>query len=279
LDTFPVGSAGLSNPSSTVWAEVHKKLLYLHGQGRLSQRSNPAIALVNVEMGQLEDLVHFLGECNDNHFLDFIEYVCAANDFRRHANEEEFVGAINKFFRVDDLPYTLTPFLREERKEQHLGDERTVHALIAKPKVIRRDSQVTHEMAIEPALQLLADQRLTSANQEFMEALEDYRHGDYGDCVTKCNSAMESVMKIICDRRGWSYDPKDSANTLKQIIISESGLDGFFDPLIGIIATLRNRLSSAHGAGTQQRSVPEHLARYAINVTASNILLLIDECL
>jgi hypothetical protein len=134
-------------------------------------------------------------------------------------------------------------------------------------------------MAVKPALQLLADQRFTSANQEFMEALEDYRHGDYGDCVTKCNSAMESVMKIICERRGWSYNPNDTAHKLTQIIISESGLDGFFDPLIGIIATLRNRLCSAHGAGTQRRSVPEHLARYAINVTASNILLLIDECL
>jgi hypothetical protein len=45
------------------------------------------------------------------------------------------------------------------------------------------------------------------------------------------------------------------------------------------IATLRNKLGSAHSAGTQQRSVSQHLAKYAINATAAAILLLVEECL
>ena len=48
---------------------------------------------------------------------------------------------------------------------------------------------------------LLRDKSFTSADQEFIEALEDYRKGDYGDCLTKCGSSLESTMKIICDRK------------------------------------------------------------------------------
>jgi hypothetical protein len=44
-----------------------------------------------------------------------------------------------------------------------------------------------------------------------------------------------------------------------------------------IVATLRNRLSKAHGAGVQIRNVPRHLAAYALNSTAAAILLLVAE--
>jgi hypothetical protein len=57
-----------------------------------------------------------------------------------------------------------------------------------------------HEMAIEPALQLLRQPAFRFANTEFMAGLEDYRHRRFGDCVTKCNASYESVMKVICGR-------------------------------------------------------------------------------
>nr|WP_246311469.1 abortive infection family protein [Halomonas zhaodongensis] len=44
-----------------------------------------------------------------------------------------------------------------------------------------------------------------------------------------------------------------------------------------LIATLRNRLSSSHGAGAQAKVVPEHVATYAVNATASAILFLYSE--
>lgn len=108
--------------------------------------------------------------------------------------------------------------------------------------------------------------------------MEDFRDGDYRDCLTKACSAMESTMKIICDQRGWSYSERDSAGKLVQTVVSNSNLDGYFQQPLMIVATLRNRLSKSHGAGTKQKDVPEHLARYTINATASNILLLVEEC-
>ncbi|MFC1905040.1 abortive infection family protein [Chloroflexota bacterium] len=44
-----------------------------------------------------------------------------------------------------------------------------------------------------------------------------------------------------------------------------------------IVATLRNRLSSSHGAGTKPKAVTENFARYSLNVTASAIIFLVNE--
>jgi hypothetical protein len=55
-------------------------------------------------------------------------------------------------------------------------------------------------------------------------------------------------------------------------------MESYFDQPLLLIATMRNRLSSSHGAGAQPRVVPAHRARYVINATAAAILLLVEEC-
>ena len=84
-------------------------------------------------------------------------------------------------------------------------------------------------------------------------------------------------MKIICEQKGWSYEQNDTAATLLDNIFQEIDLDGFFKQPLMLVATIRNRLSSAHGAGAEQREVPDHVAQYAINATAAAILLLVEE--
>jgi Domain of unknown function (DUF7014)/Abortive infection C-terminus len=146
------------------------------------------------------------------------------------------------------------------------------------PEVIVRTNQASYALAVEPAIQLLADPRFEAANLEFLGALEDYRKGRYGDCLTKCGSALESTMKLICRHKGWPYNENATAAPLLNVIRTRSGLESFFVQPILNIATLRNRFSTAHGGGTTPRSVPAHKARYAINATASAILLLVEEC-
>jgi hypothetical protein len=50
----------------------------------------------------------------------------------------------------------------------------------------------------------------------------------------------------------------------------------FETPLL-LIATLRNRISSAHGGGATPRQVERHIAQYAITATAAAIVLLVHE--
>ena len=143
-------------------------------------------------------------------------------------------------------------------------------------KLIRIDNQFLHEEAVRPALQLLVNKKFEAANGEFLEAFDDYRKSDFDDCLTKCCSALESVMKVICAEKKWPFSPKDTAGPLLKTVIENSGLPSFFEQPILLIATLRNRLSKSHGAGTDARDVPEHLARYALHATASAIVLLVD---
>jgi Abortive infection C-terminus len=256
------------------WEELHDKFRYLVGREHLTQdRRTHSV---------YEDIRHFLTSCSNEHFLDFIEFIFQTSPYdrqshiRRHQNL--LVPDINQWFLFDDLPYALTFFVHERQTERINDEDHERVVLISSPKVIRRDDQATYVLAIEPALLLLRDTHFTSANNEFREALDDYRQGDYGDCLTKCGSAFESTMKLICVRNGWTYSQKDTAQPLLQTIIKESQMETFFEQPLMLIATIRNRLSKSHGSGTQDRRIPEHVAKYAINATAAAILFLVDAC-
>ena len=52
-------------------------------------------------------------------------------------------------------------------------------------------------------------------DDEFRKALDDYRKGDTEDCVAKCGSAFESVLKVLCQKNGIPFDAnKDTAGPL-----------------------------------------------------------------
>ena len=264
---FPIYQPSRSRLNSSLtdfWWELREGLLYLRGTTTLS--GGPT-----TDLG--DDVLAFLENCDDKYFLNAVELVFKSNSVGEAIQPitgqliyvEEIIESINQFFDVDDLPYQLTGFTSGI-------DQRIVF-----PQVIRRDNTALHQTSIVPTLNLLAQSGFGAANEEFLEALKDFRTADYGDCVVKCGSSLESVMKIICDKKGWPYDQKDTAGVLLKHILPHTSLDSYFEQPIMLIATIRNRLSTAHGAGTQQKSVSKHVASYVINATASAILLLIDE--
>ena len=247
---------------STLWAEVYDKLLYSLGRQRLSEQN--AITWQN-------DLKTYLSDCDDKSFLDFIELSFKATSIWREldmqtgnrVDVEALIDNVNTFLEIDGLPYYITRFTFSDN-----GSE-------AYPQFIRRDSEILHKTAIEPALSLLSASDFREANKEFRGALEDHRKGDFRDCVVKCGSAFESVMKIICDEKGWPS--QSEAGKLLNAVLSKTALPGFLKHPLIQIATIRNELGSAHGAGVEPRDVTPHLAQYTINMTASAILLLVGE--
>ena len=265
------------------WQEVHRRLQFFHGRAILVEGSGEGESLPR------NDTVAFLHRCGDEHFLDFIELIFQTESYQNPEvgfstvdfverqlrssfsqeptiRPDELLSAINELFSTDSLPYSLTDFVYGPRQR-----------IDAYPQVIRRDNEVLDETAIQPALKLLTKPVFASANREFLEALKDYRNGDHRDCVTKCGSSFESVIKVICDQKGWSYQQNDTAETLLNNIFPQTSLESFFKQPIMLVATIRNRLGSAHGAGAEPREVPPHVAHYAINATAAAILLLVQE--
>ncbi len=149
-------------------------------------------------------------------------------------------------------------------------------------QIIKIDSQFIHSEAVKPALFMLSDPMYKGANEELLKAHEHYRKKRYKECLNECLKAFESCMKIICGKRGWPYNEKDTANRLIETVFKhaliDSSMTSHFTALISTlksgVPTVRND-QSAHGQGSEEIIVPEYIAAYILHLTASNILLLV----
>ena len=249
--------------------EMHNAMQHLYGRQRLGNVNR----LLTVD----EDLSIFLNECSTAEFFDFMELLFklpSTEPYRRQANDQ--VDAFNSVFRIEALPYEMTAFTEQwERTDDMPGATRLLG--IAYPKVIRVDEQVPHREAIQPALAALSASHFKEANDEFLKALVHYRDDELPDCLTACGSALDSVLKVICDQKKWAYDDQKTLASLLDTVIDRTSLEPFFKSMLMVVGTIRNRLSSAHGKGTKDRSVPRHIAQYALTSTAAAIVLLITE--
>ena len=248
--------------------QMHNRLQHLYGRWQLSEQA---------AQRPIDDTWLFLQKCSASEFFDFIELSFKLNiPWRIMYDENEVVDAINEIFRIENAPYQLTRIVKVELPPSSNYGVRT--ETVEFPKVIKAEEEVVHQEAVLPALAALSDPRFRVANREFREALDDYREGRYSDCVTKCGSAFESVLKILCKKNRWRFDEeRATTKDLLDLVVPKLGLAPFFTQPLMLIATIRNRLGSAHGGGTDARSVEPHVAQYTITSTAAAVLLLINQ--
>ena len=148
-------------------------------------------------------------------------------------------------------------------------------------QIMKVDSQFIHSETVKPTLMFLSNPIYKGANKEFLKAHEHYREGNYKDCINNCLNAFESCLKVICQKQGWTYGTKDTANRLISIIfdnelippLMQSHFSGLRSALESGVPTIRNNWT-AHGQGIEEITVPEYIAAYILHLTASNILLL-----
>ena len=253
---------------SPFWSEIHAKLRYLMGKPRLSYLQFNS---------QAEDVEWFLEDCTDENFLDFIEFVFQSQKpISRPLPKigQVLPSEVNHFLNDCELPYFLTDYIWETK----MGEWGESNHLVAFPQIITRDSEVIHEVAIEPTILLLRGTRWKSANDEFLKALQCLRKQEWGNCVTRCANSLESVMKIVCKEKGWENDPdKLKAARLLRIVIENSSLDPYYSKLLELPHVLRNERGEVHGTSEKLSALPEHIANFAVNMTASTILLMVEE--
>jgi hypothetical protein len=148
-------------------------------------------------------------------------------------------------------------------------------------QIIRIDSEVIHAEVVKPALTLLHSKLYENAEQEFLSAHKHYREGHYQECITSCAKTFESVMKIICEKRKWSYNQHDTAAKLIEKILAnglipshlQTHFTGLRSMLESGIPTVRNK-QAAHGQGVVKIEVPSYLASYILHQTAATVLML-----
>ncbi|UXN07128.1 hypothetical protein N6A79_03725 [Bartonella sp. HY761] len=101
----------------------------------------------------------------------------------------------------------------------HRFKENSVGYQFINGRIIRVDSELLHQEAVKPALNLLSDTDYSGANNEFLAAFEHYKNNEYSATLIECLKAFESTMKIICTKHQWSFDKNDASRQLIDICL------------------------------------------------------------
>jgi len=253
--------------SASFFAQMHQALRLLYGRANLAEQR---------QRNDVEDVMAFTNDCTAEQLFDFIEASFKLDvSLRIFGDENEFVAALNDTIRRDGAPFQVLPGIQREQPEQHYVSI----VRVAFPRVVRVDEEIAHREAVMPALSVLGDPAYAGADDEFRRALQDYRAGDYADCLGKCGSAFESVLKVLCQKNNITIrSGQGTAGHLIPPVLAKSTLDaGTFQEPLTLVARMRNRLSSSHGGGSTVRSVDQHIAQYALTATAAAIVLLVQD--
>ncbi|MGE7999393.1 STM4504/CBY_0614 family protein [Lysinibacillus sp. NPDC093190] len=195
----------------------------------------------------------------DGESLYFFEMVLDEMDVQIDFDYEEFVERLNKIFLENSFGYEFV-----------------------EGQLIRIDRKFIHQEIVVDAIKLLHENDFESASIEYMQAFSDYKNGNLKGAITNAGKSFESTMKIICEKMNYSYKQSDNAKKListlmnKEFIPSylQTHFSGLSNTLESGLPTVRNKHS--HGDGVIEVEVTDKIVRYALNLCATNIVLLVE---
>lgn len=260
-DAFGVDNYS-SQQASSLYSEINKALCREYGVFTLIR---------NPETDQHALFNFFLQEVSIDRSLDFVEICFHA--IKSISENDQYLYSTSRQISPNDAIIELNTRF----KEHGIGFQ------FESSELIRVDSDFIHSDVIKPALSLLREKGFQGANEEFLKAHEHYRHGRLKECLVECLKSFESTMKAICKIRNWQTNPTDTAKALIGVCFSNglipSYLEQQFSSLRSVLEsgtpTVRNK-NAGHGQGPETVTVPSYMARYALNLTAANILFLLE---
>ncbi len=251
-----------TSPANEVWDFIHNQIAREHGQFVLhDHHSNSASQcrnyLMNADAVCALDIIEFAFKLIDVYIRDWSSMKLEAAHIKQNADDA--IEELNHRFQEHRIGY------------QYLDRF-----------IIRVDSQLLHAEVVKPALALLNDAGFGGPSEEFIHAFDHYRKQDYKAAVAECLKAFESTMKAICTARKWAYPSNATAAPLVDLIIKK----GLIPPeLASHFGGLRSAMESGlptisnpnrHGQGAIPVEIPPHFAAYALHLTASNIVFLMQ---
>ena len=278
--------------ANKVYDQVYNTFCREHGRRQLDASSNPYTKLAIKDDTYSKAVEDIIFTAETDHVLGVIElffqHTNQPNPYDKQSQLKSLevppsneIGKKNYQEMVLYMIKKHSQYKNAVNELNHRFREHGVGYQYESGQIIRVDSQYLHSEAMQPALRMLSASMYEGANAEFRSAHENFRAKRYKECLNDCLKAFESCLKAICDKRGWVYGAKDTANRLINIVLKnelipefmESHLSGLRSALEAGVPTLRNQLAG-HGQGTREVPVPEHIAAHALHLTASNILLL-----
>ena len=239
--------------------------------GKFELRKNTNIYGYRVD----EELFDFFLETESTEeALDVIELLCRAIENIILPNYYEFQRDFNSKIH----PEQAIQDLNNRFKENGIGYS------YESGQIIRIDSTYIHAEITKTVLNLITHKKFKGANEEYLKAHNHYKEGNNKECLNECLKAFESTMKTICLEKGWNISPKMTAKSLIQICFDNELIPSFtqnqFTSLRSLfesgIPAIRNKLGG-HGQGQVPQKVDDEMTRYALNLTGTNIIFLIEQ--
>jgi len=262
-DTIGNDVVYLENGAREIYKYIHKALAREYGVFELDKHFD----------SDEDSIMNFFLKSNDiEEELDVIDFTFRVINF--YIKKDNFYSHSTK---VKMSPEEALSELNERFKEHDVGYQ-------FEGEIIRLDSTYIHSEVVIPTIRLLSSDKFQGANDEYMKAHEHYRHGRNKECLAECLKSFESVMKIICKEKEWNYDQNDTSKRLIQVCFDNdlvpSYMQNQFTSLKSLlesgVPTIRNK-KGGHGQGQNKTEVEDHLTRYAMNLTGSNIIFLIEQ--
>lgn len=149
--------------------------------------------------------------------------------------------------------------------------------------LVRMDSTVAHEEIVKPTLILLGRAGFENADTQYRAAHDHYRRGEYPQAVTEAGKAFESALKAICAHKGWTYEKGARVSDLIKVVTKEGlfpewleqGMTAYVAMMKTGLPNVRNE-AGPHGTAPNAQPVHGYLARYALHMSASNILMVAE---
>ncbi|WP_025822455.1 STM4504/CBY_0614 family protein [Shewanella marina] len=218
---------------------------------------------------------YFLQSKNVEECLDIIELTFKYIELYIKENQYHFTHDCGTTQKADDA----IEELNNRFKESAVGYE------YLSREIVKIDSQFIHSEVVKPALMILqGDKIYNGARDEFLSAHSHYRNQRYKETLVDCLKSFESMMKAICDKRGWQYGKTDTAKKLINVCITNNLVPDYMQEqfshfralLESGVPTVRNK-EGGHGQGAEIKSVSATMVSYTLHLTAVNIVFL-GEC-
>ncbi|MGB3469853.1 MAG: hypothetical protein WBA51_03405 [Erythrobacter sp.] len=243
------------------WNEIVKILRRELGVHHLrSHRDNPK-----------DELIGFLTDCSATEFVDAVEVCCRYIDIILRKLPDYRLKSMSILAdpgsSIDELNYRIR---KAAFGYQYEGGQ-----------FVRVDDEFAHREIVKPTILFLQNPAFGGAREEFLEAHRAYRDGKFAQSIIDAAKAFESALKCACQINGWDY-PKGARATDLLKTVRKNGLfppylDNSFDQLVATLASglpqLRNN-QGAHGQGPLPAPISRSMAEYALNLSASKILLI-----
>ncbi len=211
----------------------------------------------------------FLSEIDHEKLIDTIELSFMTIDQKTRNYNYKYTQKYNKI--ADAVIKELNERFREHAIGYRFEDGR----------IFRIDAELIHSEVVKPALRILTSSYFEGAQEEFLKAHGHYREGNHKEALNESLKAFKSTMKAICDKNKWVYNPKATSKQLIKICLDNDLISLFWrTQMHGLSSILESGVSVGRNKSERQDRdttpppVPDHVAAYVINMTASVIVFL-----